>query len=154
MNIKERIKYYINPDFLEKSGIVNSINYLLKKYENNLKRKSLLDIGCGSKPYQYFFDKLKINYAGIDFTNFSPNYSFTQLKPDFYFYNNYKKNFKLSQFKNSSFDIVTAFQVLEHHEKPEVFFNEVKRILRPGGFLIISLFKTAKKSVIGKKDGN
>jgi len=138
MNIKERIKYYINPDFLEKSGIVNSINYLLKKYENNLKGKSLLDIGCGSKPYQYLFDKLKINYAGIDFTNFSSNYSYTQLKPDFHFSKNYKKNFKLSQLKNNSYDIITAFQVLEHHKRPDIFFSEIKRILKPKGSLIIS----------------
>jgi ubiquinone/menaquinone biosynthesis C-methylase UbiE len=39
---------------------------------------------------------------------------------------------------NSSIDIVVSFETLEHHDKHEEMLAEIKRILRPGGLLIIS----------------
>ncbi len=137
-SINRQINYYLSPIFIEKHRILQSIKFLLDKYNIELQNKKLLDIGCGSKPYEFFFKKLDIIYEGIDFKEFSKNPSFELNKPDFYFHKNYKKDFKMPQFEDKSYDIVVAFQVLEHHEKPEVFFSEIKRILKEGGYLIIS----------------
>lgn len=138
MRIKRKITYYINPGFLEIHSIFESIKYLLNKYRYDLQNKKLLDIGCGSKPYLSLFKQINIEYKGIDFRSYSNNYSYELNKPDYYFKKTYDKDYKLTQFENDSYDIITAFQILEHHEKPEIFFPEVKRILRKGGFLIIS----------------
>jgi len=138
MNIKTTIKYYVNPDLLEKSSILDSINYIANKYRKRLTNKKLLDIGCGSKPYKQSFKQLGITYEGIDFENFSVNYSFKRTAPDYYFSKNYLNDFKLSQFNDDSYDIVTAFQVLEHHENIDMFFSETCRILKQGGYLLIS----------------
>jgi len=131
-------KYYLSPIFIEKHGILQSIKFLLNKYNKELQNKKLLDIGCGSKPYECLFKKFNITYEGIDFREYSKNISFELNKPDFYFHKDYKKNFKMPQFKNESYDIITAFQILEHHERPEIFFSEAGRILKKGGYLIVS----------------
>jgi 2-polyprenyl-3-methyl-5-hydroxy-6-metoxy-1,4-benzoquinol methylase len=38
---------------------------------------------------------------------------------------------------DSNFDAVTAFDVVEHLEKPEQLYNEVARVLKPGGRLLL-----------------
>jgi len=52
-------------------------------------------------------------------------------------------NFKVSvadelPFGENEFDVVTMCCVLHHLDEPQKFFDEVKRILKPGGRLIIS----------------
>jgi ubiquinone/menaquinone biosynthesis C-methylase UbiE len=39
-------------------------------------------------------------------------------------------------FVNESFDLIVCLWVLEHVERPEDVFNEVRRVLRPGGHFI------------------
>lgn len=138
MRIKKEILYFIAPDFLERESIFGSISCLLKKYKNEFKNKKLLDIGCGSKPYEFLFRKLDIIYEGIDFRDYSCNYSYELNKPDYFFNGNYKKDYKLLRFKSNSYEIIAAFQVLEHHENLDMFFSEASRILKKGGYLLIS----------------
>jgi SAM-dependent methyltransferase len=40
-------------------------------------------------------------------------------------------------FANESFDVVCSFDVVEHMAEPVPFFREVRRILRPGGWLLL-----------------
>jgi ubiquinone/menaquinone biosynthesis C-methylase UbiE len=39
---------------------------------------------------------------------------------------------------DASFDVVTSFETIEHHDKHEEMLDEIKRLLRPGGTLIMS----------------
>jgi ubiquinone/menaquinone biosynthesis C-methylase UbiE len=39
---------------------------------------------------------------------------------------------------NSSVDIVVSFETIEHHDKHHEMINEIKRVLKPNGILIIS----------------
>lgn len=41
-----------------------------------------------------------------------------------------------SSFADGSVDVVAAFNVVEHMDRPEQFLDEVRRVLRPGGVLI------------------
>ncbi len=36
------------------------------------------------------------------------------------------------------FDVVVSFETIEHHDKHQEMMNEIKRVLKPGGLLIIS----------------
>src|SRR2546427_971460 len=39
---------------------------------------------------------------------------------------------------DASFDVVTSFETIEHHDKHDEMLDEIKRVLKPGGTLIIS----------------
>lgn len=45
---------------------------------------------------------------------------------------------KTLPFKNSSFDIVTSIEVIEHAEDPELMLQEIRRVLKPDGILHIT----------------
>ena len=45
----------------------------------------------------------------------------------------------LGEFKDNTFDKVVSLETLEHTPKPTVFLNEMRRILKPEGLLIMSL---------------
>ena len=49
---------------------------------------------------------------------------------------NYLRN---SRFYNEKFDVVCAFQVLEHVDEPRSFLAEVKHVLKPGGTAFIEV---------------
>ena len=42
-------------------------------------------------------------------------------------------------FEDAVFDVVTAFDVLEHCEPEDTALDEVRRVLRPGGHLVLSV---------------
>ncbi|GBF81741.1 methyltransferase [Aphanothece sacrum FPU1] len=96
------------------------------------KNSILLDIGCGTSAT---FLKTMSPYIkqgfGVDFkvenARFS-NIETTQLE----------FNEKLP-FQDSSFDVVTMLAVLEHIENEDKILKEIKRILIPGGKLIITV---------------
>lgn len=56
-------------------------------------------------------------------------------------------------FANDSFDLVTANMVVEHLDKPDRVFAEVKRVLRPGGHFVchtvnrVSYYALAAKAI-------
>ena len=130
--------FYIYPDFLCKVSIRNSISYLINKYQKIFFKKNVLDVGCGSKPYMRFFKSLQCEYHGIDFNHYTNFLLEESSHPDFYFHNNYKKNFLLNNFKDKTYDIIVSFEVLEHHERPDIFFKECSRILKNEGILLIT----------------
>jgi SAM-dependent methyltransferase len=41
-------------------------------------------------------------------------------------------------FADASFDVVTSFETLEHISAQEAFLDEIRRVLRPGGLLVLS----------------
>lgn len=53
-------------------------------------------------------------------------------------------------FKDNYFDVIVAFEMIEHLHKPKVFLNEVHRILKKGGLLIISTPNSLVHSPTGK----
>jgi SAM-dependent methyltransferase len=88
----------------------------------------LLDVGCGSKPYQTLFRVDR--YVGLDIDSVT---SRTRKQAD-YFYDG--KQFPLP---DSSFDAVLCNQVLEHVFNPEEFLHEIVRVMKPGGRLLLTV---------------
>ncbi len=96
----------------------------------------ILDIGCANG---YFADKLLRNgYRSIDLVDIDDYLTF----PEAINLNRLKLldlNFEKLPYPENYFDLVCAFQVLEHLENPFYFMRECKRVLKPGGTLLLAI---------------
>jgi SAM-dependent methyltransferase len=97
---------------------------LLRKYASGI----LLDIGCGDKPYSTLTEGIVTAHIGLDHPNTFHNKSQVDL---------FATAYKTSLFDNSV-DTVLCTVVIEHLEWPQDGIIEMYRILKPGGYVILS----------------
>ena len=50
----------------------------------------------------------------------------------------YNKSIEEAKFQANFFDLVTVFQTIEHVVDPEKFLKEIKRVLKPGGVVLLT----------------
>ncbi len=86
---------------------------------------SLLDVGCGMRPYEKTFFAGATSYLGTDYLS-------DRSRPDVVC------SALDLPFPDSSFDTVVSTEVLEHVPEPQRALNEMRRVLKPGGHLILS----------------
>lgn len=134
--INLRIKFYFYPYFHSRIYLLNDLKSALKKYSFHGR---ILDVGCGQKSYQKYFEELSGTalYKGIDFKNYSTKGTLQGSTPDYYFAEDYTQHFNLP-FEDGEFDHAVAFQVLEHHKEPNKMVSEMVRVIKPGGYIIIT----------------
>ena len=87
-------------------------------------RGHTLDVGCGSRPYAALF----AHYTGLEYDRTR----YLQTPPEIC------ASAPSLPFVASSFDTVFSSQVLEHVPEPWVMIEEMARVLKPGGFLLVS----------------
>jgi SAM-dependent methyltransferase len=89
--------------------------------------QTILDFGCGSKPYEPLFAHGGARYMGADFDG-EADYPIDAAghigAPD------------------ACADMVVSFQVLEHVRDLDTYFSEALRVLRPDGQMILSTHGT------------
>ena len=85
----------------------------------------LLDVGCGSRPYQETYFAPAETYVGVD-------YPTPRSRPDVV------SSALGLPFKDECFDTVVSTEVLEHVPDPLRALTEMHRVLRPDGFLILT----------------
>lgn len=112
-----------NPFYLSRKGLSRYIRQLAPELNGKI-----LDIGCGTKPYSQFFHGSE--YIGLEL-DIGEN---RKSKFADYYYDG-----KRFPFIDSSFDSVILSQVFEHVFNPDEFMNEVARILKPGGKLLLTV---------------
>jgi SAM-dependent methyltransferase len=88
-------------------------------------RGKVLDVGCGRKPYKNTYFAAAESYIGIDFAtpNNEPDVVGSALD---------------LPFENQSFDTVVSTELLEHVPDPLRALREMHRVLRPGGYIILT----------------
>lgn len=108
---------------------------VLKEFKKFRSNARLIDLGCGRGEFLQITSGLLIDSFGID-TNEEMLASAKQL--DLRVKKTDALEF-LSSEKDNSFDILTAFHLAEHFKlsKFEKLVNEIKRVLRPGGLIIL-----------------
>lgn len=108
----------------------NSIHRDLRQHLDGFSGK-LLDIGCGNSPFRHLLDPAISEYQGIDVQVAS---SFGYRNPDTIYYDG-----KVIPFPDESFDALLCTEVLEHVADPTELLREMRRVLKPGGFGIITI---------------
>ena len=88
-------------------------------------RGATLDVGCGRKPYEKTFFAGAEKYVGMDYLT-------DRSTPDVV------GSATEIPLGDASFDTVVCTEVLEHVPDPLKAFREMYRVLKPGGYLILS----------------
>lgn len=108
------------------------------------KHQKILDIGCGDGTFFTFIKNTpKKNLYGVDISPKVANLAkkrCSQVKIA-----NLHQQFPYS---NNSFDCVTAGEIIEHIYDTDFFLSEIKRILKPNGFLVLS---TPNLATLGRR---
>lgn len=119
----------------------SSHNQISRWLQNQTKNKKVLDIGCAGG---FLAHALGNGWKGELF-GIERDYSWANSKD----LKKYKKIYWLDletkditrvlKKADKNFDIVVAADILEHLQKPEKTLEEIKKILRPEGYLMVSL---------------
>ena len=90
----------------------------------------IVDVGCGTRPYEPFFRPYARTYVGVDLEA-GPTVDFAAPAESL-------------PFDDASFDCAVCTQVLEHSRDPQTVCAELHRVLRPAGVAFISTHGVAR----------
>jgi len=113
----------VNPFFLARRSLWVAMRVLAGQLSGRL-----LDVGCGTKPYRSLFQVSEYTGLDIDSETNRRRGSADVLYDGTRF-----------PFDDGRFDAVLCNQVLEHVFNPEQFVAEIRRVLAPGGRLLLSV---------------
>jgi MPBQ/MSBQ methyltransferase len=101
------------------------------------KGKQLVDLGCGFGSFVFVCRKAGIEAVGVDFSKFEIDfarrrltYEIPELDPESVYL---LRDACATQFESQSYDVVTAWNLLEHVADYKSVFIEAYRLLKPGG---------------------
>ena len=119
---------HIYANMLDQMRYIYTLNYIVGK--------DVLDIACGVGWGTYVMSKVASNVYGVDLSDTAINtakkfYNQDNIK----YYTNFLENCNIL---DSSIDIVTSFETLEHIDEPQLFLNEIFKVIKPNGILFIS----------------
>ena len=115
---------WLNPFYFARKELHREMSNLAPRMNGRL-----LDVGCGTKPYQKLF-VAAVNYVGLEYD--SPANRVAKRADYFYDGNTFP-------FDAASYDGVICNQVLEHVFNPDQFLHEISRVLKPGGDLLLTV---------------
>jgi SAM-dependent methyltransferase len=115
---------FVNPFYIARRGLYRGIADLA----NELSGDSVLDLGCGSKPYRKLFTHS--NYTGMELDT---EQNRAAGHAEFFYDGN------SFPFNDAGYDNVLCNQVLEHVFNPDEFLAEIFRVLKPGGQLLLTV---------------
>lgn len=100
-----------------------------------LRRRSahgaVVDVGCGTGRLKALLGDLANSYIGVDAVRYDA------FPPDARFFTA-DLNRDAIPVADDSADIAASLETIEHLENPRAFFRELVRILRPGGWLLVT----------------
>ncbi|OFX79189.1 MAG: hypothetical protein A2X12_01940 [Bacteroidetes bacterium GWE2_29_8] len=147
-NSDEILKYYDSPEYISHTnsnqGIINWTYQQVKKFsiENKyklirsfVKRKdfTILDIGCGTADFLKYCQTQGAKCSGVE-----PNPKAREYCINTNNINTFKEE-DIDTFKNESFDVITMWHVLEHVHTLNRRIEELNKLIKKDGIVIIAL---------------
>ena len=124
----KEVNYIFNPPIYFPGYFVRHRLYEgIKKYAPELKG-TMLDFGCGSKPYKSLFSV--DNYIGLDFEN--PGHSHQNEQIDFFY------DGKKIPFIDKYFDSVFTSEVFEHVFNLTEILPELNRVMKTNALILVT----------------
>ena len=113
-------KTFTNRDHLS-SRELTTFKFLIKEFYNHhdFKNKKVLEIGCGDRILQKFFEEQGMEYFGVDIEE-------CNLETD------------NLNFNENSFDFIISLAVIEHIQNPHNFFKNAMRCLKGNGLIYLT----------------
>lgn len=114
----------------------NVISILKKGFNDNLSEKSVLDIGCGDGVLSYLITTEGGRVSGVDYSDLAISLARKKTigaKIDFTVGSAYEL-----PYADNSFDAVVSSDVIEHLQEVKIFLQEIKRVVKIGGIVVIS----------------
>jgi len=130
-NSGERLEDYKNFSLID--GIYTKPYIFASRF---VKNNVVLDCGCGVGYGSYFLSHKAKKVVGIDISSRAiekAKNTYKRKNLNFYVMDVCNLNFE-----KNTFDIVVAFQLIEHLRDPLRFIEEIKRVLKPGGVFILA----------------
>lgn len=101
----------------------------------NLKNKKILDFGCFDGTLLSLVNNRNNQFYGIDANDFAVKQARKKgIKVKQFFFDDVTK----VPFADKFFNLIAAGEIIEHIYDTDFFLRELKRILKPGGYLLIS----------------
>lgn len=113
---------FINPFYFSRKGLARNLTVLAPRITGKV-----LDVGCGNKPYMSLYRAEE--YVGLEID--SPENRAAKSADHFYDGEHFP-------FESQSFDSVVSNQVFEHVRNPDQFLDEISRVLRDDGLVLIT----------------
>jgi len=139
-------KYYKSEEYVSHSntnkGFINSVYQTVRKYtllkklqlvSKHFKTGKILDIGCGTGEFLNTCKNAKWETLGIEPDDDARNMAIKNYGLDI------RKESDLSGLADSSFDVISMWHVLEHVPKLNERVEELKRLIKPTGIIIIAV---------------
>ncbi len=130
----------IIPEYNSKNPFVT---WLFKKrltialeYLQSITPSNHLDIGCGNGKFIDIIQNSDLNIKSL--SAMDTNKNVVTLNDTFKNCSFFQSDILNSQIKNNEFDSVSCLDVLEHIKEIDKAIEEIKRILKPEGYLIVS----------------
>lgn len=114
---------FFNPFYFARKGLSQSIVQMSRDISGDL-----LDVGCGTKPYKQLFDVS--SYTGLDIDS--------ALTRELGIADNVYDGGRFP-YDDGSFDSALCNQVLEHVFNPDEFLQEIRRVLKSKGRLLLTV---------------
>ena len=91
----------------------------------------ILDVGCGNSPFKHLLDNSRTQYYGLDIED---SFDFNYHRTDITYFNGNQ-----IPFEDNYFDSILCTEVLEHVPNPLVLVNEMYRVLKSDGKIILTV---------------
>jgi ubiquinone/menaquinone biosynthesis C-methylase UbiE len=119
---------------------VPTFKHHLARYEFLLpmvrKNDDILETGCGTGYGSQMLSERARSVVAIDYSAAALEYARERYSaPNL---THLQMNCHRLGFADASFDVIVSFEVFEHLEEPAAYLSECRRVLRPGGRLVLS----------------